>query len=160
MTAIADFWQARSARERMLLATLAAVLAASLWFFALVDPLMRRAELFEQQAVAEQALLQRVDALRARAATLPPPRPRSDSSLLLAANRALQEAGLAAYLEESNAEGERRVRLRLANAPFPQVSAWLAAMAVQQGVRTANAEIEPSGPPGLAQVTLALEHPD
>ncbi len=160
MTAIADFWQARTGRERVLLGALAWILAGALWFFALVTPLMQRAERFEVKLAAEQALLERVEALSGRVATLPPPRPRSDRSLLLVANRALQEAGLSAYLEESNADGERRVRLRLKDAPFPQVSAWLAGMAAQQGVRTASADIEPAGPPGRVQMSLVLERAD
>lgn len=160
MTAIPEFWKARTARERIFLGILAAVLAGALWHYALVDPLMRRAERFERKLAAEQVLLQRLDALRGRVSTLPPPRPRSDSSLLLAANRALQEAGLGAYLKEGSADGERRVRLLLADAPFPQVSAWLAGMAVQEGVRTVSADIEPAGSPGLARIILVLERAD
>ncbi len=157
MNAIVEFWQARSARERLLLGILAAVLAVALWFFTLVDPLMQRADHFEQKLVSEQALLQRVEALRGRRATLPPTRSRSDTSLLLSANRTLQEAGLSAYLEEGNADGERRVQLRLKDAPFPEISAWLLTMAVQEGVRTISADIEPAESPGLVQITLVLE---
>ena len=160
MTAIVEFWQARSARERLLLGALAAVLAGALWFYVLVGPLMRAAEGFERKLASEQALLQRADALRGRMATLPSPRPRSDTSLLLLTNRALQEAGLSDYLEEGNADGERRVRLRLNNAPFPEISAWLAGMAVQEGVHTVSADIEPAGSPGLVQINLVLERTD
>ncbi len=157
MNAIVEFWQSRSAREQVMLGALAAVLAAVLWFYLLADPLMRRAERFEQGLAAEQALLQRADALRARMATLPAPRPRSDASLLLLANRALREAGLIPYLEEASADGERRVRLLLKDAPFPGIGAWLAEMAAREGVHTVSADIEPAGPPGLVRITLVLE---
>ena len=164
MTAPADFlrshWAARAPRERLLLSILAAAFAAALWFFFVVDPLARRADSFEDKLASEQALLQRVDALRARMVTLPPTQPRPDTSLLLAANRALQAAGLSEYLEESNADGERRVRLRLKDAPFPQVSAWLAEMATREGAHTINAVIAPTGTPGLTQVNLVLERPN
>ncbi|WP_446830075.1 type II secretion system protein GspM [Candidatus Foliamicus sp.] len=164
MTAPAEFlrshWAARAPRERVLLGVLAAALAGALWFFLLVDPLARRAENFEDMLAAEQVLLQRVDALRARVVTLPATRTRSDTSLLLAANRALQAAGLSEYLEESNADGERRVRLRLKDAPFPQVSAWLTEMATREGAHTINAVIAPTGTPGLTQVNLVLERPN
>jgi len=160
MNAIVEFWQSRSAREQMALGVLATVLAAALWFYALADPLARRAERFEQKLASEQGLLQQADALRERIATLPPPRPRSDASLLLLANRALQEAGLSAYLEEGSADGERRMRLLLKDAPFPEVSAWLAEMAVREGVQTASADIEPAAAPGLVRIDLVLERAD
>jgi len=160
MTAIVEFWQARSGRERLLSGALAAVICVALWFYALVDPLMRRAEHLEGKLASEQAILQRVDALRERMATLPPRRRRADTSLLLAVNRALQEAGLSAYLKEGNADGERRVRLRLEGAPFPEISAWLSAMAAREGARAVSADIEPAGPPGLVQIALVLERAD
>lgn len=157
MNAVVEFWKTRSERERVLLGAFAGILAAALWFYALADPLMRRAERFEQGLATEQDLLQTADALRARMATLPAPRPRTDTSLLLSANRALQEAGLSAYLEEGSADGEHRVRLLLKNAPLPDIGAWLAGMAVREGARTVSADIEPAGSPGLVRISLVLE---
>ena len=70
------------------------------------------------------------------------------------------DAGLGAYLEEGSADGESRVRLRLLDAPFPQVSAWLAGLAVQEGIRTVSADIERGAAPGITQVSLVLERSD
>ena len=157
MKPLADFLQARTRRERALLAVLATAVAALVWFLAVVDPLARRAEAVEQELAAERLLLEQVDATRARNAVLPPPRPPSDTSLLLLVSRALQQAGLSSYLEESNADGARRVRLSLKDAPFPAVSAWLADLAAREGVRTASANIERGASPGLAHISLVLE---
>ena len=160
MNAIAEFWQARTSRERLLLALLGVALAAAVWFLALVDPLARRADSFEQKLAAEQILLQTVDVTGARLRVLPPQRPRSDSSLLLSVSRGLQEAGLSSYLEESNADGERRVRLSFRDAPFPAVGGWLADLAMRENVHTVSADIERGASTGRTQITLVLERRD
>ncbi len=160
MNRIADFWQGRSAREHALLASLTVLVLGAVWFFAAVGPLLDRVAFHKQERNSELALLERVNRISSRMDGLPPPRPRSDTSLLLLANGSLRDAGLAGYLEEGNADGERRVRLRLRDAPFAQVSVWLARLAVQEGIHTVSANIEPAGASGLAQVNVVLERAD
>ena len=160
MNAIADFWRERSAREQVLLAALAALALAAVWYFAAVGPLLDRAENNRQRRAAETALLERLDRVGSRMAALPAPRARSDASLLLLVSRSISDAGLGGFLEESSADGETRVRLSLLDAPFPQVSAWLAGLAVQDGIRTASADIERGSAPGVTHVTLVLERRD
>lgn len=160
MTAIAEFWRERSAREQVLLAALAVMVAAAVWYFAAIGPLLERAETNKQRREAETALLERLERVGSRMAALPAPRPRSDASLLLLLNRTVREAGLGSFLEEASADGEARVRLRLLDAPFPQISAWLAGLAVQEGIRTVSADIERGSAPGVTQVSLVLERSD
>ena len=160
MAAIVEFWRGRPAREQALLAALALLALGAIWYFAAVGPLLDRAEASEQRREAEAALLERLDRVGSRMAALPAPRPRSDASLLLLVNRSIGNAGLGGFLEESAADSETRVRLRLLDAPFPQVSAWLAGLAVQEGIRTVSADIERSSAPGLTQVSLVLERSD
>ena len=160
MNRIADFWQGRSARARALLVSLIVLVLGAVWFVAAVGPLLDRAAFYKQERDLELAMLERVSGISSRMDSLPPPRPRSDTSLLLLANGSLRDAGLAGYLEEGNADGERRVRLRLRAAPFARVSAWLAGLAVQEGIHTVSADIEPAGSTGLAQVNVVLERAD
>ena len=160
MNRIAEFWQGRSARERALLVSLAVPALGAVWFLAAVGPLLDWAAFHKQERDSELALLERMNRISSRMDSLPPPRPRSDTSLLLLANGSLREAGLAGYLEEGNADGERRVRLRLRAAPFARVSAWLARLAVQEGIHTVSADIEPAAASGLAQVNVVLERAD
>ncbi len=160
MTAIAEFWRVRSAREQVLLAALAVMALATIWYFAAVAPLLDRAESYKQRRAAETALLERLERVGGRMAALPAPRPRSDASLLLLVNRSVRDAGLGGFLEDGAADGETRVRLRLRDAPFPQVSAWLAGLAVQEGIRTVSADIERGSAPGITQVSLVLERSD
>ena len=157
MSVLADFWRDRSAREQALIAALAVLTLAAVWYFAAVTPLQDRAEAGKQKSAEETALLERLDRLGGRIPALPAPRPRSDASLLLLVNGSIRDAGLGAYLEEGAADGETRVRLRLRDAPFPQVSAWLAGLAVQEGIRTASADIERGAAPGITQINLVLE---
>lgn len=160
MTGIAEFWRGRSASEQALLAVLALLALAAIWYFAAVGPLLDRSETSKQGREAETALLARLDRLGSRMRALPAPRPRSDASLLLLVNRSIGDAGLGAFLDEGAADGESRVRMSLLDAPFPQVSAWLAGLAVQEGIRTVSADIERGSAPGLTQVSLVLERSD
>ena len=160
MIAVAEFWRGRSAREQALLAALAALTLAAIWYFAAVAPLLDWAETSKQRREAETALLERLDRVGSRMTALPPPRARTDASLLLLVNRSVSDAGLGGFLEEGAADGETRVRLRLLDAPFPQVSAWLAGLAVQEGIRTVSADIERGSSPGVTQVSLVLERND
>ena len=79
MTAIAEFWQGRSAREQILLAALAVLALGAIWYFAAVGPLLDRAEASKQRGAAETTLLARLDRLGSRMPALPTPRPRSDA---------------------------------------------------------------------------------
>ena len=157
MAAIAELWRERSAREQALLAALAVLALGAIWYFAAVGPLLDRAETSQQMLAAEDALLERLDRVGSRMAALPAPRARSDASLLLLVNRSVRDAGLGGFLEEGAADGETRIRLRLRDAPFPEVSAWLAGLAVQEGIRTVSADIERGSAPGVTQVSLVLE---
>ena len=157
MNRFAEFWQGRSARERALLVSLMVLVLGAVWFLAAVGPLLDWVAFHKQERDSELAMLERVNRISSRMDSLPAPRPRSDTSLLLLANGSLRDAGLAAYLEEGNADGERRVRLRLRDAPFARVSVWLARLAVREGIHTVSADIEPAGSTGLAQVNVVLE---
>ena len=157
MAAIAEFWRERSAREQALLAALSVLALGAIWYFAAVGPLLDRAETSRQMLAAENALLERLDRVGSRMAALPAPRARSDASLLLLVNRSVRDGGLGGFLEEGAADGETRIRLRLRDAPFPEVSAWLAGLAVQEGIRTVSADIERGSAPGVTQVSLVLE---
>lgn len=160
MPRIAEFLRARSSREQVLLAALAALALGAVWYFAAVGPLLEQAGANKQRRDAEAALLQRLERVGSRMPALPAPRPRSDASLLLLVNGSIRNAGLSAFLQEAAADGETRVRLRLLNAPFPEVSVWLAALASQEGVRAVSADIERGAAPGITQVSLLLERSD
>lgn len=157
MSRIAEFWRARSAREQALLAALAALAFGMVWYFAAVGPLLERADVNKQRRDAEAALLQRLNRVGSRMPALPAPRLRSDASLLLLVNGSIRDAGLSTFLQEAAADGETRVRLRLVDAPFPAVSAWLATLASQEGVRAVSADIQRGSAPGATQVSLLLE---
>lgn len=160
MSVIAEFWRGRSSREQVMLAALVVMALAAVWYFAAVGPLLDRAEVNKQRRETETALLERLDRVGSRVQVLPAPRARSDASLLLLLNRSVREAGLGSFLEEASADGETRVRLRLLDAPFPQISAWLAGLAVQEGIRTVSADIERGSAPGVTHVSLVLERSD
>ena len=157
MRAIAEFWLARSEREQVLLAVLGTLFLVAVWYFLPVRQLLDHGERQRQAVERETARLAQVERVGGRMSSLPAPRPRSNASMLLLANRSLRDAGLDGFLEDGAADGERRVRLRLRDAPFPRVSAWLAGLAVQENIRTVSADIQRGPAPGVTQVSLVLE---
>ena len=157
MSAIAEFWSARSAREQVLLGALGMLALVAVWYFVPVRMLLVHADQQRQALERETMRLEQIERVGNRMSSLPAPRPRSNASMLLVANRTLRDAGLDGFLEEGAADGERRVRLRLRDAPFPRVSAWLAGLAVQENIRTVSADIERGPAPGVTRVSLVLE---
>lgn len=120
---LSSAWQARTPRERQMLALMFVALAMFLYWFALAAPLRawaNAAETRHARAVAEQAAaLQVVDAL----ATLPPasvqsPRPRAES--LAESARAL---GLT--VREARDEADGQARLTLGPAAPDLLFAWI-----------------------------------
>lgn len=160
MRATAEFWSGRSAREQVLLGVLGTLALVAVWYFVPVRLLLDHAERQRQVLERETARLEQVERVGGRMSSLPAPRPRSNASMLLLANRSLRDAGLDGFLEEGAADGERRVRLRLRDAPFARVSAWLAGLAVQENIRTASADIVRGSSPGVTHVSLVLERND
>ena len=92
MTPFVEFWQGRSARERLLLVSLMIVLLGAVWLLGVVS-LLDRTDSSRQRLDAEQVLLERVNSLSGRVQELQAPQPRSDISLLLLANRTLRGCG-------------------------------------------------------------------
>lgn len=121
--ALSAAWQARTPRERQMLALMFAALAAFLYWFALAAPLRAWANAAQTRhvdAVSQQAATLRVvDALAALpAASSPAPRPRAET--LAESARAL---GIT--VREANDEADGQARLALGPAAPDLVFAWI-----------------------------------
>ncbi len=68
-----------------------------------------------------------------------------------------REGGLGKSLSSSQPTGDGGVRLRLDQAPFDGIVAWLARLSQQHGVRVESAEVEAAGEPGLVNAGLVLK---
>ena len=68
-----------------------------------------------------------------------------------------RESGLGKSLSSSQPTGDKGLRIRLDNAPFDALVAWLARLSQQHGVRVESAEIESAGEAGLVNAGLVLK---
>jgi general secretion pathway protein M len=77
-------------------------------------------------------------------------------SLVVLIDRSTRERGLGTYLKRNQPEGANGVRLRLENAPFDDLTAWLADTQVRHGLTAVSASFDPSGEPGRVNSNLVL----
>ena len=151
-------WQALPLRDRRALAVLAAALAATLSWLAVVAPVMGYAQREVERLAAEQENLawMQANAAAARqaarngAGALP-----AGQSLLAAVNASAREAGL--NLQRFEPEGEEKVRVTLENAVFIDVMRWVVGLEARYGIAVLNFTADhPPGQPGLANIRLTL----
>ena len=77
-------------------------------------------------------------------------------SLVVVIDRSTREGGLGTYLKRNQPEGANGVRLRLENAPFDALTAWLADLQTRHGLTAVSASFDPSGEPGRVNSNLVL----
>lgn len=78
-------------------------------------------------------------------------------SVVVVIDRSTRERGLGTYLKRNQPEGAGGVRLRLENAPFDDLTAWLADLQARHGLAAVSASFDPSGEPGRVNSNLELE---
>jgi len=81
----------------------------------------------------------------------------SGESLVVVIDRSTRERGLGAYLKRNQPEGASGIRLRLENAPFDDLTGWLADLQARHGLAAVSASFDPSGEPGRVNSNLVLE---
>jgi general secretion pathway protein M len=81
----------------------------------------------------------------------------SGESLVVVVDRSTRERGLGAYLKRNQPEGANGIRLRLENAPFDDLTGWLADLQARHGLTAISVSFDPSGEPGRVNSNLVLE---
>jgi general secretion pathway protein M len=150
-------WNALGARERRVLTALAGFLAVVFFYVLVWSPVQSglaraRARLAAVQAqlaqVQEQAAL--VAKVRGAPSIAPPANPAA------AAEQAADKHGLRGQLKRVEAEGAGRVRVQLEGASFSALTAWLAELQQEGGLRTEGATFERNATPGTVNARLLL----
>jgi general secretion pathway protein M len=154
------WWESLQPRERTFIAGGALALAGFLiiWFGA--RPLFISAG-ETRMRVAEKTIL--LADLRTAAAELGnrPARgsrlPSSNESLVVIVDKSTREAGLAGTLKRNRPVGEDEIQIRLENAPFDQVMAWLGLLDSQYGIEIDSGAFESTSEIGKIQASLTLK---
>ena len=150
-------WSALGARERRVLAALAALLGAVFFYVLVWSPVQSglagaHARLAAAQVqlaqVREQAAL--VAKVRNAPSVAPPATPAA------AVEQAAEKHGLRGQLKRVEAEGAGRVRVQLEGVSFSALTAWLAELQQQSGLRAESATLERHATPGAVNARLLL----
>jgi len=144
-----------SARERRMV-TVGAAGAALLVIFGILIPLDRGVAHAQQRLAKKHADLSWMQSVTPELLAAAPPPASTGESLLVIIDRSARESGLANSLSGSEPGGPGSLSVRLEKAPFDTLIAWLARLALQNGVNVDSATIEKSGEPGTVNAALVL----
>jgi general secretion pathway protein M len=154
--ALRKIWQSRAPRERMVIATLAAVLGAASYLLVLhsadrgrgqlrtsVAALRTQASLLEQQAAEHQRL---------RATPAPPASPTDLRTLVQARTDAARLSGALTRIDAPDAD---HVQVAFGAVPFADWLEWIAALQAQN-ISVEAARVEALSAPGMVSATATL----
>jgi general secretion pathway protein M len=151
------WWDGLAQRERRFV-LIGGVVAAIILLAMLLLPLNRRVSALESSVEAKAgdlAWMRSVAPTLASAGPAPVPSA-SQESIVVLVDRAARESGLGEALASSEPSGDGGQRLRLEQAHFDRMVAWLARLREQHGVQVESATIEGTEEPGLVSATLVL----
>ncbi len=80
----------------------------------------------------------------------------ANESLVVVVDRVARESGLADSITSTEPSGESQLRVRLTNASFDSMLAWLARLGQQHGVQVSNASVDPASGVGLVNASVEL----
>jgi general secretion pathway protein M len=155
LSAAQQSFERLSERERRLIGS-GGVIAAVLFFIAVVLPLDRSVAHAHDRLLKKRADLEWMQRVAPELAAAPPPPSAAGESLLVIVDRSARESGLAGSLAGSEPGGPGSLSLRLQKAPFDALVAWLARLAQQNGIRVESATIDSAGAPGLVNAAVVL----
>lgn len=147
-------------RERVLVLAAAALAGVALVYALGLQPLYAARGRAAAEVEARRSLLSDIEQVARRFGPQGPasaPSAATGESLVVVIDRSTRERGLGPYLKRNQPEGASGVRLRLENAPFDELTGWLADVQARNGLAAAAASFDPSGEPGRVNSNLVLE---
>lgn len=158
MTDLSRWYASLQPRERrfVLIGALAAVLLLLVGVFM---PLQRARTAAQQRVERKRADLAWVSAvapqLTAAQASVPAS---SQESLVVLADRVAREAGLSQALSGSQPSGDGGLSVRMQQAPFDTLVAWISRLGQRYGVRVDSATIDNTSTPGVVNASIVLRN--
>jgi general secretion pathway protein M len=155
MSRLTAWYAALRERERRFV-LIGAVACVLILLILVVLPVQRAAATAKQRVERKRADLAWVTAMAPQLATLQTAVPTSNESLVVLVDRAAREAGLSKALSGSQPSGDGGLSVRMENASFDTLMAWLAQLRERYGVRAQYATIETTNAPGAVNATFVL----
>jgi len=159
--AVVREWLDKLAPRERVLVLAAAVFAGMALVYALgLQPLYAARGRAAAEVEAHRSLLRDIEQVARRfgpQGAASAPSTATGESLVVVIDRSTRERGLGPYLKRNQPEGASGVRLRLENAPFDELTGWLADVQARYGLAAVAASFDPSGEQGRVNSNLALE---
>ena len=157
--ALREWFDKLAPRERWLVLAAAAFAVVALVYALGLAPLYASRGRAATQVAEQRSLLSDIEQVARRfgpQGASAGPVAGNGESLVVVIDRSTRERGLGTYLKRNQPEGTSGVRLRLENAPFDELTAWLADTQVRHGLTAVSASFDPSGEPGRVNSNLVL----
>ena len=151
------YWKTLGARERRAVSVLAVFLGAVLFYLLIWSPVrsgLAGARVRLASVQIQLAQVQEQAALVEKVRSAPRPTPQSDEAG--AVERSALRHGLREQLKRVDAEGAGRVRVQIEGASFSALTAWLAELQQQSGIRAESGMIDRHANPGTVNARLLL----
>lgn len=146
------WWQGLSARERILIGALGAVLATAILVSFVVKPLIAARALAVSDIRTYSALNVRLRAAGTGPVVNGPAQLSGPPATIV--QSAAGQAGVAVARSEPDGA---RTRAIVEKAPFPAVMQWLSILDAQSGVKIVETRIEKTDAPGMVSVALVFQ---
>jgi len=149
-----------SDRERVLLAGGGGAALLLLLFLIAWHPFSRHVERLDENVAAQRELrlwMQHAAAEAKRLRSSAPARGGAGQSLLAAADSTARQYGLAAAMKRVEPDGADKVRIRLEQAGFDDMTRWLELLVREHGVRIESITIDGRNQSGTVDARLTLQ---
>jgi general secretion pathway protein M len=149
-------WESRSPRDRVVIAILAAVVGAALYFWLAQSAYRARTQLGASLTVLRaQAFRLDLDATELERVRAVPAPPTSRTDLRTLVQARAEAAGLARALLRIDAPDANQVQVVFGAVSFPEWLAWVASLQAEH-IRVDTGRIEALSTPGMVGVTATL----
>ena len=153
---LAKIWVSRSPRDRVVIAILAAVVGAALYFWLAQSAYRARTQLGASlTALRAQATRLNLDAIELERVRAVPAPPASQTDLRTLVQARAESAGLARALLRIDAPDANQVQVVFGAVAFPEWLAWVASLQAQH-IRLDTGRIEALSTPGTVGVTATF----
>ena len=153
-------WQQLAPRERVLVGIAGGVVALTLAYLLVWQPLFGSTARLREEVAGQRELLQWLHAIQPEVQQLRgsrSTRPAQGGSLMGLVDQTSTASGLKSFVTRIEPQGDKEVRVWLEQAPYDEVMRWLITLELDAGVRIVEFNVTRGPAPGLVGARINLQ---